>query len=118
MTNDDALRAFATLNDAVKKQTGHSVLSSALDLASPALSKIVPASALLIPLLRSVILPMVEAKLSAQEYTELTLSLATIEEGLEDLLSAASAERARIAAMSDAEVDQYLRQNNIIRDGA
>jgi hypothetical protein len=112
---DLARRAFASIDASVRAQTGQTAVAAAFDLASPALMKVVPAAWALVPLFRSLILPMIETALTPQEYDRIDVALRAIEAAMDEICSAARSERLRIEALPDVAIDQYLRDNNLIR---
>jgi len=112
---DIALDVFQKANSVVKEKTGESIVAHALDVALPVITKALPAISFLTPLIRNIALPAIESSLTANEYAEVMLSLQAIDEAAADIASAATIARARIATMSDEEVDQWLKDNDLYR---
>jgi hypothetical protein len=107
--------AFAEADAAARREHGKGAVTAAFDLAAPALNRVLPAAWALIPLIRAIILPMVEKQLTPSEYTRLVLSLQEIEDAVDEIANTARIERARITALDDAGVDAYLKDNNLYR---
>lgn len=112
---DVARDIFAKADEVVRQKTGSGIIATAFDMAAPAMVKQAPALAILLPIIRRIMLPMVEKALTAQEYTETVIAVQVLEDTLADLIAKAVAAQARIDAMTDDEIDQYLASNNMIR---
>ncbi|WP_296201433.1 hypothetical protein [uncultured Hyphomicrobium sp.] len=113
---DLARQLFAMVNDRVKESTGQGALQNVFDMAQPAMQEVVPAAFVLLPIIRGVILPMVENALTPDEYDAVVGSIAIIEQGVSSIVAAAAIERQRIQAMSADELERYARENGLYRN--
>ncbi len=119
MNQDEAIdlarQVFTRANEVVKTQTGKSIVETAFNLASPAITKQMPAVAILLPMLKRLILPMIEKSLTSDQYTQIAIAMADLEQAMDDITDRAQAARALIEGMSEEQVDAYLRKEGLIR---
>lgn len=120
MTTDQAIdlarKIIGVVNDQVKATTGQSLVANAWALATPAITKVLPAASAILPILKSVLLPAVENVLLPQEYDTLTRAISDMEAGIGEIVAAVDAEQKRVSAMTDKEVQEYARTHNLYRD--
>jgi hypothetical protein len=112
---DLARQVFTRANEIVKTNTGKSVVETAFDLAAPAITKQMPAVAILLPMLKRLILPMIEKSLTSDQYTQIAIAIADLEQAMDDITDRAAAARALIEGMSEEQVEAYLRKEGLIR---
>lgn len=93
-------------NEVIQGQTH--IIADALVCASPMASAQVPALAVLAPLVRDVLMPIAEHALTAEQITEITIALNTIEGAIDVISTTAREAKARIDALSESEIDQYV----------
>jgi hypothetical protein len=91
-------------------------IARAADIGATLLQGIIPAAATIIPIVRNILLPASEAVITASEYTRIVLALNAMEAALATIVTATADERARVGAMTDAEVDEYARSMGLFRD--
>lgn len=110
MSGDTALMiADEIIKKANQVLKGHRHISAdAVAIAAPLAAVQVPAVAVLVAHVRAVLLPAAEHVVATEHLTEIAIALNTIEDAMAQAIATATEAKARIDAMSETEIEQYV----------
>jgi hypothetical protein len=87
-----------------------------MQIVTPIVTKVLPATANLMPLIETIVMPALEETLSYEEYDQINESITMIKDGLQDLEIQAMASRDAVLAMSSEELKDHAENTGLFKD--